>query len=170
MIAWVAVLLGSISFLYAQNAVSHSTIQERLSMFVPKSMLASAIDIFVSEESTPLKSEEEYRNDGLYIHSVHEGAGRTAEDGKKVTIHYNIATQDGMVLQDTRTEDAPATFTLRNGFEEVIPGLAIGMYGMKEGGVRTIVVPPMYAYGDSKIPGVPEGGSLVFTVELIEVK
>ena len=49
-------------------------------------------------------------------------------------------------------------------------GYDIGVPGMCEGEIRTLTVPPRFAYGDEGVPPkIPGGATLHFTVELVKV-
>jgi FKBP-type peptidyl-prolyl cis-trans isomerase len=52
----------------------------------------------------------------------------------------------------------------------VIQGWDQGVEGMKEGGARTLIIPPKMAYGSRGAGGViPPNAVLIFDVELLEV-
>jgi peptidylprolyl isomerase len=91
---------------------------------------------------------------------VGDGAEVTAES--TVAIHYVGAAASTGEVFDSSWESSFATSPLA-GF---IPGWQQGLLGMKEGGRRTLVIPPDLAYGDG---GPAPGDSLVFTVDLIAV-
>ena len=52
-----------------------------------------------------------------------------------------------------------------------IDGWDEGVMGMKVGGRRQLIIPPELGYGDRGVPGViPPGATLLFDVELLEVR
>jgi FKBP-type peptidyl-prolyl cis-trans isomerase FkpA len=104
------------------------------------------------------------------------GEGAAATSGSKVSVHYSgwlydhtKPDQKGAEFDSSRKHGAPFEFTLGKG--QVIPGWDQGVTGMKVGGQRRLVIPSYLAYGDSGAGGViPPGATLVFDVELMDVK
>ncbi len=90
-----------------------------------------------------------------------EGSGAEVAPGATVTVQYaGVDASTGTEFDSSWSRGEPATFPL----DQVIPGWSEGMVGMKEGGRRTLVIPPDLGYGDS---GPAPGDYLVFTVDLV---
>lgn len=106
----------------------------------------------------------------LVIEDVKQGSGATAKAGDEVTVHYVGVLYDGGELFDSNWgEDEPFSFNLGN--SEVIKGWDQGVPGMKVGGRRELIIPPDLGYGSEGIyPSIPPNATLVFLVELLEVK
>ena len=75
----------------------------------------------------------------------------------------------GEKFDSSKDSGQPFDFTL--GGREVIPGWDEGVAGMKVGGKRVLTIPPHMGYGARGAGGViPPNATLVFEVELLEVK
>lgn len=104
------------------------------------------------------------------------GSGATATAGSDVTVHYTGWLYDerapgrrGMKFDSSHDRGQPFTFLLGAG--QVIRGWDDGVAGMQVGGRRTLLIPSGYAYGRKGGGGViPPNASLVFEVELLDVK
>jgi len=92
------------------------------------------------------------------------GTGAEVAPGDTVTVQYSgVAAATGELFDSSWSRGDSATFPL----DGVIQGWGEGLVGMKEGGRRTLVIPPELGYGDS---GPAPGDSLVFTVDLVAVE
>jgi FKBP-type peptidyl-prolyl cis-trans isomerase len=106
---------------------------------------------------------------GLRYEDVTQGQGTEAVAGRAVTVHYTGWLPDGKKFDSSRDHGQPFTFSLGAG--QVIAGWDQGVEGMRVGGRRKLVIPPDLAYGAAGAPpDIPPGATLVFDVEVLEVK
>lgn len=105
---------------------------------------------------------------GMTIEDIKVGAGTMAEAGKMVSVHYVGTLTNGTKFDSSRDRGAPFTFKL--GVGQVIEGWDKGVVGMKIGGLRKLTIPPDLAYGDRPNGSIPANSTLVFEVELLDVK
>ena len=107
---------------------------------------------------------------------VKQGTGAEAAAGKAVVVHYtgwlyDPSVPDGHGRKFDSSVDRKVPFGFFLGAGKVIKGWDEGVAGMKVGGKRTLVIPPNMAYGERGAGGViPPNATLVFDVELLEVK
>ena len=107
---------------------------------------------------------------------VKQGDGAEAVAGKAVIVHYtgwlyDPAAADGHGAKFDSSVDRKVPFGFMLGAGKVIKGWDEGVAGMKVGGKRTLVIPPQMAYGERGAGSViPPNATLLFDVELIEVK
>ena len=107
---------------------------------------------------------------------VKQGSGAEATSGKPVIVHYTGWIYDdskpdkkGAKFDSSRDRQVPFGFFLGAG--KVIRGWDEGVVGMKVGGQRTLIIPPAMGYGERGAGGViPPNATLIFDVELVEVK
>ena len=110
---------------------------------------------------------------GLVIDELALGTGEAAASGKKVSVHYTGWLFDngakGKKFDSSKDRGDPFIFPLGQG--HVIKGWDEGVAGMKVGGQRTLIIPASMAYGERGAGGViPPNATLIFDVELVEVK
>lgn len=104
------------------------------------------------------------------------GTGAVASSGDEVSVHYtgwlydqNAPDQRGQQFDSSRERGEPITFLLGAG--RVIRGWDDGVAGMRVGGQRVLMIPASLGYGRKGAGGViPPNASLVFEVELVDVK
>jgi FKBP-type peptidyl-prolyl cis-trans isomerase len=105
----------------------------------------------------------------LKTEDITPGNGDVAEVGKTVTVHYTGTLTDGTKFDSSLDRKMPLSFKLGAG--EVIKGWDEGVKGMKVGGKRKLTIPPSMAYGETGAGNVvPPNATLIFEVELLEVK
>ncbi|KAG8760433.1 peptidylprolyl isomerase fpr4 [Serendipita sp. 396] len=103
---------------------------------------------------------------GLVITDKKVGTGAVAKKGSKVQVRYIGKLANGTIF-DQNTSGQPFRFKVGSG--EVIKGWDEGFAGMKEGGERTIVVPPKMGYGAKQSGPIPANATLTFDVKLLGV-
>ncbi len=108
------------------------------------------------------------RPSGLISQVLKVGTGDEAKQGDKVSVHYVGKLLDGSTFDSSRDRDAPFSFWV--GEKQVIEGWDEGILGMKEGELRRLTLPPGLAYGSDAKPGIPANSTLVFDVELLDVR
>jgi FKBP-type peptidyl-prolyl cis-trans isomerase len=97
------------------------------------------------------------------------GDGTEAVSGNTVVVHYTGWLTDGSKFDSSLDRNDPFSFRLGAGM--VIRGWDEGVAGMKVGGKRKLTIPPEMGYGARGAGGViPPDATLVFEVELLEVK
>lgn len=118
----------------------------------------------VTETKTP--SGLRYRDEKI-------GSGAKAEKGKVVVVHYtgwlDEGGKPGKKFDSSRDRNEPFDFPL--GMGRVIAGWDEGVAGMAIGGRRTLIIPSELGYGARGAGNViPPNATLIFDVELLEVK
>jgi peptidylprolyl isomerase len=106
----------------------------------------------------------------LVKEDIVKGKGKAARKGDNVEMQYVGVLYDGGTEFDASWNSGePFAFELGGG--QVIKGWDQGIVGMREGGRRKLVIPPDLAYGpQGQPPTIPENATLVFVVDLVEIK
>jgi len=103
---------------------------------------------------------------GLRYEIVAPGSGPSPKATETVRVHYTGKLIDGTEFDSSVKRGEPAEFPL----DQVIAGWTEGIQKMNKGGKIKLYVPPHLAYGDDGRPGIPPGSTLVFDVELLDIK
>ncbi|KAG2198153.1 hypothetical protein INT46_000590 [Mucor plumbeus] len=93
-----------------------------------------------------------------------------SNNGDTLTMHYTGTLFDtGVKFDSSLDRNQPFVFKLGQG--QVIQGWDQGLLNMCIGEKRKLVIPPSMGYGDRGAGGViPGGATLVFEVELLDIK
>ncbi len=101
---------------------------------------------------------------------VVEGDGAEAKAGDKLSMQYvGTIYETGEEFDASWDRGEPFEFDLGTG--SVIKGWDEGIEGMKVGGRRELIIPPDLGYGlEGSPPSIPADATLVFVVDLLDVK
>ncbi|MEO5930478.1 MAG: FKBP-type peptidyl-prolyl cis-trans isomerase, partial [Candidatus Kapaibacterium sp.] len=105
---------------------------------------------------------------GLKYIITHHGAGAKAAEGNVVLAQYTGTFLDGKVFDSSRDRNEPFAFTL--GKHQVIKGWDEGFALLRVGDRATLIIPSGLAYGDMDRGPIPANSTLIFDVELVDLK
>jgi U3 small nucleolar RNA-associated protein 21 len=105
-------------------------------------------------------------------HVVRSGTLPEVRRNSAVTVHATgVVKETGKTFWSTR-DAGQKPFTYQAGVGSVISGWDQGCLGMKLGEVRELEIPAAEGYGEGGFPawGIPPGGTLLFTIEVLEIE
>ena len=103
---------------------------------------------------------------GLQYKILVPGKGRKPEAKNRVSVHYRGLLLDGREFDSSYSGDEPVTLSLKR----VIKGWTEGIQLMSTGSVFVFLIPPELAYGEKGGGPIPPNATLIFEVELFEIK
>lgn len=171
---------GGISILCMATALYLTQVQTNLAVLPISSQVANVAQSGVitvgdgkdvaKERTEALKKSVDTSGNltNMVINDVKIGEGAEVKNGDTVSVHYIGTLQDGTEFDNSKKRGQPFEFTVGGG--QVIKGWEEGLVGMKVGGQRILVIPPDKAYGEKGIGPIPGGATLVFAIELLEIK
>ncbi|WP_428897128.1 FKBP-type peptidyl-prolyl cis-trans isomerase [Parelusimicrobium proximum] len=103
---------------------------------------------------------------GILVETVTEGSGVTPISSDTVKVHYKGTLINGKEFDSSYKRGEPAEFPL-NG---VISCWTKGVAQMRKGGKATLVCPAPTAYGNRAVGPIPANSTLIFEIELLDIK
>lgn len=104
----------------------------------------------------------------LQIEDIKVGKGKEAKDGDHVVVHYTGWLADGTKFDSSKDRHEPFSTAIGVGY--VIKGWDMGIPGMKVGGKRKLTIPHELGYGKYGAGTIPGFATLIFEIELLDVK
>lgn len=67
-------------------------------------------------------------------------------DGAKVDLHFSVAIENGVEIDNTRSRSEPVSLVIGDG--NLLPGFEKALFGLRAGDRRTVHLPPEEAFGE----------------------
>jgi len=102
---------------------------------------------------------------GLQYEVIREGKGNHPKTDDAVAVHYRASRLDGSEFDSSYRRNAPATFSVSQGYrgwEQVLPL-------MKEGAKFRVFVPSNLGYGEEGSGPVEPNATLIYDVEMMDI-
>ena len=117
--------------------------------------------------------------EGLLYKDDVVGTGPSPTVGDELEVHYAgwyyaPGSTEGVKFDDSRDRDANKGLMFELGIAPIIKGWSLGLETMKQGGKRSLIIPPTLGYGDVEVssagrPSIPPNSELRFELELVTV-
>jgi peptidylprolyl isomerase len=122
--------------------------------------------------SSPDSAQVAAAKPSLQITDTKVGTGISPKPGQVCIVHYTgwlyVNGVKGAKFDSSLDRKKPFSFVL--GQHNVIEGWETGVSTMRAGGKRTLIIPPDLAYGSKGSAAIPANSTLMFDIELLEVK
>ena len=103
---------------------------------------------------------------GLQYQVIKGAEGRKPAATDTVHVHYHGTLLNGQVFDSSVQRGEPISFPLN----QVIAGWTEGLQLMSLGSKYKFFIPSELAYGDQAVGTIPAGSTLIFEVELLDIK
>eukprot|EP01023_Acetabularia_acetabulum_P019481 TRINITY_DN19935_c0_g1_i1.p3 TRINITY_DN19935_c0_g1~~TRINITY_DN19935_c0_g1_i1.p3 ORF type:complete len:218 (-),score=29.55 TRINITY_DN19935_c0_g1_i1:448-1101(-) len=151
----------------------------------------------LKKKKIPLSDYEIFEEDGVKYYDLVSGKGASIERGDQVQVHFDckfkgidaVSSRAARLLGGNRTIAEPYSFVVGEEVDSVYlksgdnsgalftgvagpqppPVLSTSVIGMKQGGKRSIIVPPELGYGDKGMLEIPPNATFELIVEILDV-
>jgi peptidylprolyl isomerase len=115
-----------------------------------------------------LPGKEINKDSGLRMIEHIVGDGEKPTSGQTVSVHYRGYLANNVQFDSSHDRGKPFTFNVGEG--RVIKGWDEAILDMNVGSKRTLIIPPDLGYGGRGAGAIPPNSTLIFEVELIDIK
>ena len=115
-----------------------------------------------------LPGQEINKESGLRMIEHISGPGDKPIPGQVVSVHYRGYLPNNFQFDSSHDKGKPFTFNIGEG--KVIKGWDEAILDMNVGSKRTLIIPPELGYGGRGAGSIPANATLIFEVELIDIK
>lgn len=134
--------------------------------------LIDLLELLPPAPEAPVEVDEgDYITDdaGFQIADIEEGSGDPAGAGDLAEFHVTGWLQeDGSKILSSYDQGEPIQLPVESG--QALPGWDAGLTGMREGGVRQVIVPPELGFGEAGAGDVvPPNATLIWLIELVSL-
>ncbi len=105
---------------------------------------------------------------GLQLKITNPGTGNFPAPGDMISAHYTGKLLDGTVFDSSVQRGQPFSFEIGTG--QVIKGWDEGFLLLRKGAKATLIIPAELAYGSRQMGVIPANSTLLFDVELVDIK
>lgn len=148
-----------------QKFFAKVTAEQQRRKEIENAQLKKAGEEFLAQNAQ--RSEVKTTESGLQYEIITQGKGKKPEATSVVRVHYKGELLDGKVFDSSYDRGEPAEFPLNR----VIIGWTEGLQLMNVGAKYKFYIPYNLAYGERGAgANIPPYSTLVFTVELLEIK
>lgn len=130
----------------------------------------SAVVYFLVRRGQQAARPEVVTASGLKYVDMVLGDGPSPQLGQTISVHYTGTLTNGKKF-DSSFDHGGKPYTFKIGTGVVIKGWDEGLMTMRVGGKRKLIIPPALGYGvRGSPPDIPPNSTLLFDVELVEIK
>ena len=133
----------------------------------PQPLPTPSVTASATASAAPATPPTQLIDDGVEVTDLRVGTGDTLQAGDVAVVHYVGTLVDGTPFDSSRSRGQPFTTPIPG---RLIAGWNKGLPGMRVGGLRRLVIAPEFAYGKRAMGKIPAGSTLVFEIELLEIK
>jgi len=149
---------------------------------------AAKLDVLKKEEAGKLEAYLKEKGiktkplpSGLIYIETKAGSGPVPKDSSNIKVNYVGRLIDGTLFDTNNEKIAKAEnkyqegrpyepFSFQLGVTPLIPGWTEGMRQMKAGGKATLIIPSSIGYGEADQGIIPPYSTLIFEIEMLEIK